>query len=113
MTLQEKLDGFRASLESDQDLKTNLDNEALRVKNTGVEEHALKVGQHAPDFELADMAGNKVTLAQLYADGPLVPDFSVPSSQLGVMRVSAPYPVKAICSQGVISFPHLHPFSAC
>ena len=42
-----------------------------------------------------------------------IPDFSVPSSQLGVMRVSAPYPVKAICSQGVISFPHLHPFSAC
>jgi hypothetical protein len=30
---------------------------------------------------------------------PLVPDFSVPSSQLGVMRVSALYPVKSICSQ--------------
>jgi hypothetical protein len=29
------------------------------------------------------------------------------------MRVSAPYPVKAICSQGVTFFPHLHPFSAC
>lgn len=71
MTLQEKLDGFRASFETDQDLKTNLDHEALRVKNSGVEEQALKAGQRAPDFELPDMAGNMVTLAQLRAEGPL------------------------------------------
>ncbi len=71
MALQEKLDGFRTNFESDQDLKTSLDNEAFRVKNTGVEEQALKAGQRAPEFELADMAGNQVTLAQLYADGPL------------------------------------------
>lgn len=71
MKLQEKLDGFRSNFEADTDLKTRLDNEALRVKNTGVEERALKVGQRAPDFEIADMAGNKVTLAQLCAEGPL------------------------------------------
>ncbi|ETW92786.1 MAG: hypothetical protein ETSY1_42130 [Candidatus Entotheonella factor] len=71
MALQEKLDGFRANFESDQNLKTSLDNEALRVKNTGVEEQALKAGQRAPEFELANMAGNPVTLAQLCADGPL------------------------------------------
>jgi len=29
----------------------------------------------------------------------LMGDFSVPSSQLGVMRVSTLYPVKSICSQ--------------
>jgi len=44
---------------------------------------------------------------------PFIPDFSVPSSQPGIMRVSAPYPMKAMCSQRVISFPHPHPFSAC
>ena len=71
MALQEKLDGFRANFEVDLDLKTNLDNEAFRVKNSGVEEHALKAGQRAPEFEIADMAGHKVTLAQLCADGPL------------------------------------------
>lgn len=69
--LQKKLDGFRANFETDQDLKTNLDNEALRVKNTGVEEQALKAGQRAPDFEISDMAGHQVTLAQLRAEGPL------------------------------------------
>jgi hypothetical protein len=72
MSLQAKLDSFRANFESDQNLKTSLDNEALWVKNTGVEERALKAGQRAPDFELADMAGNDITLEQLCADGPLV-----------------------------------------
>ena len=38
MQLQEKLNGFRANFEADIDRKTNLDNEALRVKNTGVED---------------------------------------------------------------------------
>lgn len=71
MELQKKLDGFRANFETDIALKTNLDNEALRVKTTGVEERALKAGQRAPDFELPDMAGNQVSLAQLRADGPL------------------------------------------
>ena len=71
MALQEKLDGFRANFESDLDLKTSLDNEAIRVKNTGAEQHALKAGQRAPEFEIADMTGNKVTLAQLCAEGPL------------------------------------------
>ena len=71
MELQKKLDGFRANFETDMNLKTTLDNEALRVKNAGVEERALKAGQRAPDFELPDMAGNQVSLAQLCADGPL------------------------------------------
>ena len=71
MELQEKLDGFRANFESDISRKKNLDSEALRVKRAGMEERALKVGQRAPDFELSDMAGNQVSLAQLHADGPL------------------------------------------
>lgn len=71
MELQEKLDGFRANFETDIGRKTTLDNEALRVKSTGVEERALKAGQRAPDFELPDLAGNQVSLAQLRADGPV------------------------------------------
>jgi hypothetical protein len=71
MELQKKLDGFRANFEADMNRKTILDNEALRVKHTGVEERALQAGQRAPDFELPDMAGNKVKLAQLRAEGPL------------------------------------------
>ncbi len=69
--LQKKLDGFRANAEADIDFKTAQDNEALRIKNTGVEERALKVGQRAPDFELSDFEGNQVSLAQLRANGPL------------------------------------------
>ena len=71
MELQNKLDGFRANFEADIDRKTSLDNEALRLKSGRVEERAIKAGQGAPDFELPDFAGNRVSLAQLRADGPL------------------------------------------
>ena len=71
MELQEKLNGFRANFEADIGRKTILDNEAVRVKSTGLAEHALKAGQRAPDFELPDMAGNQVSLTQLRAGGPL------------------------------------------
>jgi hypothetical protein len=69
--LQQKLDGFRTHFETDLRRKTILDHEALRLKNAGVEGRALKAGQRAPDFELPDMAGNQVSLAQLRAEGPL------------------------------------------
>ena len=42
MELQEKLDGFRASFETDMHRKTVLDNEALRVKTAGMEQLALQ-----------------------------------------------------------------------
>ena len=71
MELQNKLDGFRANFEADIDRKTNLDNEAIRVKGAGAEERALKVGQFAPDFVLPDFEGNQVSLAQLRSNGPL------------------------------------------
>ena len=71
MELQEKLDGFRANFDAALDRKTSLDTEALRLKRAGVEEQALKAGQRAPDFELPDFAGNRISLAQLRSHGPL------------------------------------------
>ena len=71
MVLQQKLDGFRANFEADIDRKTILDNEAIRVKNSGAEDRALRAGQQAPDFEAPDFAGNQVSFAQLRADGPI------------------------------------------
>ena len=71
MELRKKLDGFRANFEADIERKTILDNEAVRVKRTGAEDQALKMGQRAPDFTLPDMAGNQVSLAQLRAGRPV------------------------------------------
>ena len=65
-------------------------------------------------FEISgDLDQDIKTLERLKETKKPVPDFSVPSSQPGIMRVSAPYPMKAMCSQRVISFPSPHPFSTC
>jgi hypothetical protein len=42
------------------------------VRKSGVTEKALKVGDQAPDFELANAAGKKIKLSELTARGPVV-----------------------------------------
>jgi peroxiredoxin len=42
------------------------------VRNAGVVEKALKVGDRAPDFELANASGKKIKLWELTARGPVV-----------------------------------------
>ncbi|MFX1767810.1 peroxiredoxin-like family protein [Paraburkholderia sp. A1RI-2L] len=46
-----------------------------RVRTAGTIDGALKVGQSAPEFTLPDAFGNKVSLAALIANGPLVISF--------------------------------------
>lgn len=42
------------------------------LKKTGIETHALQVGDHAPDLVLPDATGQAVRLSALWAKGPLV-----------------------------------------
>ena len=42
------------------------------VKKSGVVESALKVGDKAPEFELANASGKMVKLSSLLADGPVI-----------------------------------------
>jgi peroxiredoxin len=46
-----------------------------RVRTSGTLDHALNVGQHAPEFTLPDAFGNEVSLKTLLARGPVVISF--------------------------------------
>lgn len=51
----------------DADVKANVE--------SGITAHALRVGEHAPDFILPDVLGNPVSLSKLLAQGPVVLTF--------------------------------------
>lgn len=46
-----------------------------RVRSSDALDHALRVGDTAPDFTLPDAFGNEVSLGRLLAEGPLVISF--------------------------------------
>jgi len=78
MTLQEKLDAFKADFETNTAPPAAV--EAFHRSNqelidAGNAERALKAGDRAPEFTLSDSDGNAVSSAALLAQGPLVLTF--------------------------------------
>ena len=82
MTLQQRLDTFKAAFESGAP-PYNTPREAIEtmhrateeLRRSGLAERALKVGDLAPAFELANQDGTLVRSAELLARGPLVITF--------------------------------------
>ncbi|MGK8661890.1 peroxiredoxin-like family protein [Serratia marcescens] len=82
MTLQDKLDAFKAAFEADQlPFKLAAQDHALMREAIqaqlalGMTEHALKVGDAAPGFTLSDSENRPCTSTALLAKGPLVVSF--------------------------------------
>jgi hypothetical protein len=81
-TLQERLDEFKRSFESGAP-PYNPPHEAIEkmhrataeLKATGIEERALKVGDHAPSFILFNQDHVQVSSTDLLHQGPLVVSF--------------------------------------
>ena len=78
MTLQEKLDAFKADFETNQAPPAAV--EAFHRSNQelidkGLADRALKAGEMAPEFTLSDSDGNKVSSRELLAKGPMVLTF--------------------------------------
>ncbi|OIO67769.1 MAG: alkyl hydroperoxide reductase [Zetaproteobacteria bacterium CG12_big_fil_rev_8_21_14_0_65_55_1124] len=48
---------------------------AAELKQSGIDQRALKVGDRAPDFNLPELAGGKLSLTGLLADGSVVISF--------------------------------------
>lgn len=82
MTLQDKLDAFKAEFESGQLPFTLTEQEHALMRKAiqtqiaaGIAERALKVGDAAPGFTLSDCENRSCSSAALLAKGPLVVSF--------------------------------------
>jgi hypothetical protein len=82
MTLQQKLDDFRAKVESrgppynaPKAVIEIFHRAAEELRESGLAERALKTGDRAPAFALNNQDGNSISSAELLAKGPLVITF--------------------------------------
>jgi hypothetical protein len=77
MGLQDKLDEYKKSfLEKVPPEAVEVIQRATEdLKNSGILEKVLKVGESAPEFSLPDVNGNLVDLKGLLAQGPVVISF--------------------------------------
>ena len=77
MKLQEKLDALRKNFEK------QVPPEALEImhratddlRNSGILDRAVKVGDKAPDFTLTNTGGQEVSLSNLLSKGPVILGF--------------------------------------
>ena len=77
MRLQDKLDEYKKSfLETAPIEAVEIVQKAVKdLKQSGILEKVLKVGESAPEFSLPDVNGNLVELKGLLAQGPVVISF--------------------------------------
>ncbi len=82
MTLQEKLDAFKAQFESGAppynttpEVVQIMHSATNELRNSGILERVLKVGDRAPAFTLPNPQGELVSSVSLLVKGPLVVEF--------------------------------------
>ena len=77
MNLQERLDARRSQLEKKAPKETlDIMHRATEdIRDSGIMDRTLKIGDTAPDFELKNAFGESIRLRSLLSDGPLVVSF--------------------------------------
>jgi cytochrome oxidase Cu insertion factor (SCO1/SenC/PrrC family) len=77
MKLQEKLDAYKKGFlkKVPEDALSIMKQATEDLKNSGIMDQTIKVGQKAPDFELKNVDGKKVVLSELLKKGPVVLGF--------------------------------------
>ena len=77
MKLQEKLDAYKAQFvkKAPAEALKVMQRVTANLKNSGIAERAIKVGDAAPDFTLINTDDNPVSLADLLRGGTVVLGF--------------------------------------
>ena len=74
MSLKEKLDRLKENFKSRAPLEAQeiMHRATEDLKKSGIMDHAVKVGDKAPDFKLKNTEGLDVSLSTRLGDGPVV-----------------------------------------
>jgi cytochrome oxidase Cu insertion factor (SCO1/SenC/PrrC family) len=77
MKLQEKLDAYKKGFlkKVPEDALSIMERATEDLRNSGIMDQTVKVGQKAPDFELKNMDGKDVVLSELLKKGTVVLGF--------------------------------------
>jgi hypothetical protein len=77
MSLQDKLDEYKAQFESSlpPEAVTIMHRATDDLRHSGIMEQVLKIGDHAPEFALPNAQAQIVSSAKLLEKGPLVVSF--------------------------------------
>ena len=77
MRLQDKLDEYKKSFleKAPQEAVEVMQRATEDLKNSGILDKVLKVGESAPEFSLPDVNGKLVELKSLLTQGPVVISF--------------------------------------
>jgi cytochrome oxidase Cu insertion factor (SCO1/SenC/PrrC family) len=77
MSLKDKLDKLKESFKTraPQDAQEIMHRATEDLKNSGIMDRVVKIGDKAPDFTLKDTQGREVSLSKLLGDGPVVLTF--------------------------------------
>jgi len=77
MTLKERLDALKAQSQTrtSPEARAIMERVIEDLRNSGIVDRVVKVGDHAPEFTLPDTAGKLVSLGEILARGPAVLSF--------------------------------------
>ena len=77
MSLKDKLDKLKESFKTraPQEAQEIMHRATEDLKNSGIMDHVVKIGDKAPDFTLKNTEGQDVSLSSFLADGPVVLTF--------------------------------------
>ncbi len=77
MKLQDKLDAYKKGFlkKVPEDALSIMKQATEDLRNSGIMDQTVKVGQKAPDFELKNVDGKNVVLSELLKKGPVVLGF--------------------------------------